>query len=292
MRDLPTAPMTDPYRLIRTPLGLPGSGRTRYGAAMALFARGLLGEAALEVYRICSPLDGQDPAPLLVERGLLPLPISASSGATRLARLLAEADGYLARLPGPGVTEVRHGLARAVATADPAPAAPNAVVERCLSPALRDLSRTHPSLAASMAAAASYLRWITYDGYRRDAIGAAFADGHAFASIVGAGAPFEAGDFDFGLFLIAPHVLYRDHAHPAPELYAPLTGPHGWRFGPDAPLVVMPAHVPVWNAPGAPHLTKVGARPFLCFYGWTRDVDDPAHVVPATDWSALEALRL
>lgn len=58
---------------VHIPLGLPGSGRQRYAAAMTLYQAGTISEAVLEVYRICSPLDGQDPAALLMERRL-PLP--------------------------------------------------------------------------------------------------------------------------------------------------------------------------------------------------------------------------
>jgi len=50
---------------VHIPLGLPGSGRQRYAAAMTLYQAGQISEAALEVYRICSPLDLQDPVPLL-----------------------------------------------------------------------------------------------------------------------------------------------------------------------------------------------------------------------------------
>ncbi len=67
MRDWRIAPMTEG---IHIPLGLPGSGRQRYAAAMTLYQAGLISEAALEVYRICSPLDGQDPVSLLQERRL------------------------------------------------------------------------------------------------------------------------------------------------------------------------------------------------------------------------------
>jgi hypothetical protein len=72
---------------------------------------------------------------------------------------------------------------------------------------------------------------VTYDRYPRAEIGARFLQGMPLPRSWGR-APFAARDFDLGLFLIAPHVLYRDHHHAAPELYAPLTGPHGWRFGP------------------------------------------------------------
>ena len=105
-------------------------------------------------------------------------------------------------------------------------------------------------------------------------------------------APFPPATLTLASFSSPPHVLYRDHHHAAPELYVPLTGPHGWRFGPGRPLVVKPALLPVWNPPQRPHLTKVGPTPFLALYGWTRDVQAAASVIPATDWPALEALRL
>jgi hypothetical protein len=285
----PIAQMSDPLHLVHTPLGEPGSGRVRYGAAMALHAKGLIPEAALEIYRICSPLDAQDPAPLLRERGLPPLP---APGVPCLEHLLDEARRYLATLPGPGPAEVRLGLTRAVATGKVPLPQHNAVLEAHLGAALDAVALSHAALAAAIAAAAPHLHWITYDRYPPEEIGPAFATGHAYTSLVGEGAAYAAGDFDFGLFLIAPHILYRDHAHRAPELYAPLTGPHGWRFEPGAPLTIKQAHEPVWNNADAPHLTKVGAVPFLCFYGWTRDVESPARVIPADDWATLEALIL
>jgi Dimethlysulfonioproprionate lyase len=292
MRKWHTAPMSDVLRLIHTPLGQKGSGRVRYGAAMALHARGELSEAALEVYRICSPLDSQDPVPMLAERGIAPPLPAQTTGTTALAHLRDEAARYLAGLAGEGAVEVRLGLMRARPADAPPVAAPHPVVEKYLGDALTLVQRTHPALALAIALAAPHLPWTTYDRYPAAMIGESFARSHAFASLAGEAAPFHAADFDFGLFLIAPHVLYRDHRHKAPELYAPLTGPHGWRFAPGAPLVIKAAHEPVWNNANQPHLTKVGPHPFLCFFGWTADVDAPAEVIPANDWAALEALRL
>ena len=206
--------------------------------------------------------------------------------------LIDEADRYLSTLPGPGVAEVRAGIAAARGGAVTLAPAPNAVVTAHLATALDQLVQTHPALAAAIAGAASHLKWLSYDEYPPDQIGEAFRTGHAYASIIGEDAAVPASDFDLGLFLIAPHVLYRDHCHKAPELYVPLTGPHGWRFGPGMPLIVKPAHHPVWNDPYAPHLTKVGAVPLLCLFGWTRDVAEVARVIPAPDWAELEALRL
>jgi hypothetical protein len=283
-------------RLLRSPLGLPGSGRLRYGAAMHFAAAGRIGPAVLEAFRVASASDRADPRQVLAERhlscdlldgGAGPDPVGA------IAWLVDEIDRYLATLPGPGVAEVRQGLARwrgGPVTA--AARAPNAVRDAWLAPALTQVAETEPGLAAAIAAAAPALGWITYDLYPPAEIGADFGRGHAYCSILGAEASVPAQDYDLGLFLIAPHVLYRDHCHPAPELYAPLTGPHGWRFAPGAPLVVKAAHEPVWNEPLRPHMTKVGPNPFLCIFGWTRDVLAPARVIAADDWPALERLRL
>lgn len=274
-------------------LGQPGSGRLRYAAAMHFHGQGLVSDEVLEVYRICSARDGEDPAGLLAARGLrLDLPPPDAPGlAIRL--LIDEIDRYLAGFDGPGIAEVRSLTAAwregPLTLPDPAP---NAVVADHLAPALAPLYGTHPALAGAIAGAASCLDWITYDLYEPEEIGARFLSGHAFASLIGEEAPIPARDFDMGLFLVAPHLLYRDHAHPAPELYAPLTGPHGWRFGPGTPLMVRPAHEPVWNDPEAPHMTKVGPVPFLCIFGWTKDVALPARVLPAEDWPELEALRI
>lgn len=274
-------------------VGAPGSGRIRYGAAMALYQAGQISAAQLEAYRVAAGNDAESPAALFAERGL-PSPLATpATPEPALQTLLHEADRYFATLSGPGIAEVRTGLAaqplgRPKAIVTPA----NAVVAAHMAAALAPLSLTRPALATAIAAALPHLGWITYDLYPVDQIGPTFGTSHAYATLVGATGNFVADNFDLGLFLIAPHTLYRDHRHLAPELYAPLTGPHGWRFGPDAPLHVKPAHHPVWNEPLRPHLTKVGPVPFLALFCWTRDTAAVAEVLPARDWDQLEALRL
>lgn len=293
MNGWPIVAMTDAARLIHAPLGEPGSGWVRYGAAMALYREGLLSEPVLEIYRICSPLDHQDPAPLLSDKGLPMPPLPSPDASADLRACLSEAAAYLATLQGAGVAEIRAGLAQWMdGPVTPFAPRPNAVIDTHLAPALAQLAPTHPALAAAIGAATPHLPWVTYDLYPVEQIGPDFGRAHAYVSLVGEEALIKAQGFDFGLFLIAPHVLYRDHRHAAAELYMPLTGPHCWRFGPDQPVAIRPAHVPVWNPSMQPHMTKVGAVPFLCFFGWTGDVTAPAEVLPATDWPALEALRL
>ena len=48
-------------KLLRLPLGEPGSGLARYGAAMHFFKRGKLDADRLEAYRMCCNLDFEDP---------------------------------------------------------------------------------------------------------------------------------------------------------------------------------------------------------------------------------------
>lgn len=279
-------------QLLHTPLGLPGSGRVRYGAAMELFQRGLVSEAQLDAYRDASPHDARDPEALLAERGLRPAPQLPATAAAAIGGLFTVAQDYLNGLSHPGHSEVSEGLRRCAGEVRDVTPSPDPVVTRWLAPALHEAERFHPQLAAAIAEAAPHLAWIRYDTYPRTAIGEGFADGHAFAAIAGGDAPIAATDFELGLFLIAPDVLYRDHRHPAPELYAPLTGPHGWRFAPSRPLIVKQAGEPVWNPSLRTHLTKVGPHPFLCLFAWTADVTAPAEVVAAQDWAALEASAL
>lgn len=281
---------------ICAPLGVAGSGRLRYGAAMHFNSIGLLSDAALEVFRICSPLDHEDPANLLGDLDLaheIPA-LKAVSGATAIRQLVAGISCYLGGLAGPGIGEIRAGMAKwGDGPATPLAAKRHGLVDSFMPDALGALAKTHPDLATAIGQAVPHLRWIEYGGYPAEQVGQAFLDNHAFAAIVGeSNAAIPAVDWELGLFLIAPHVLYRDHKHLAPELYAPLTGPHGWRFGVDKPLLIKPAHEPVWNQPFAPHMTKVGPTPFLCIYAWTGGVNIAAEIVPAPDWHDLETLRL
>jgi hypothetical protein len=276
-------PVGEALRDLTVPPGVPGSGRLRYVAAMDLWLAGEIPAETLEVYRICAALDGEDPTTLLAARGL------GLGHRGALLRLLAELDRCLSVCPGPGVAEVRAGLA--AARPSPAPPAPrlHPAVTTHLPAALAAMQATLPELTSAIGSASGALAWDAYDRYPPDRIGEGFRTGNAFAVLVGDDGPYSAGDFDLGLFLIAPQRVYRDHRHAAPELYLPFTGPHGWRFGPGTPLLVKPALEPVWNEPYAPHLTKVGPVPFLCLYAWTRDAQSAAEVIPADDWPELEA---
>jgi hypothetical protein len=201
--------------------------------------------------------------------------------------LIDEADHYLARFKGDGIDAVRAGIAKfgheavndTVTASEPA----------CghLDGALFVVNGAD-SLRAAIGAARPHLGWKTYDSYPPELIGGRFPVAHAFATLIGNGGFLASDDFELGLFLIAPKTFYRDHRHKAPELYAPLTGPHEWRFGPDAPWEEKPAHEPVWNDPMRIHATLVRDIPFLALYAWTQDINEAAMLVPAADWQAIE----
>src|SRR5262249_9655754 len=144
--------------------------------------------------------------------------------------LVEEIDRYLAEISGEGIADARNGIARArerelKITGAQEPAC--GWLDEALALA-RD--GRGGNLASAIARARPSLHWIAYD-YGSPEIGTRFPASHAFASLIGPDALMHVEDFDLGLFVIAPNTFYRDHHHKAPELYVPLTGPHGWRFG-------------------------------------------------------------
>jgi len=58
------------WQLIRTPLKVEWSGRTRYAAAMYFYNLNELTADELEIYRICSQLDHEDPLKIMADRGI------------------------------------------------------------------------------------------------------------------------------------------------------------------------------------------------------------------------------
>lgn len=53
------------FENLHTPLGVVGSGRVRYAAAMHFFEQGLMSDRELEAYRVCAKDDNADPLLLL-----------------------------------------------------------------------------------------------------------------------------------------------------------------------------------------------------------------------------------
>lgn len=106
------------FEELYAPLGLPGSGRRRYAAAMALRQAGQLSDLALEAFRVCSPLDHEDPSGLLttwrVAHELPPRPVRSAQVlvAGLLREILGSDDFFMA---GPD-RDIRARLAAMAAT--------------------------------------------------------------------------------------------------------------------------------------------------------------------------------
>ena len=221
--------------------------------------------------------------------------IGPVSSVSAIIALIREIKAHLeTRLPGePGVDEVLKGLAGTDLSPDkaverqPQDPPPSAFLDV----ALRSVPKPELGpLAEAIEAANPHLHWRHGGTYERDAVGASYEDGHAFCDLVGPEVKrgvILAEDFRLGLFVLGPGIFYRDHNHPAPELYLTLTGPTGWRFG-HGPWQDLPAGAVVWNEPGQIHATRIYDRPLLTVYSWTRSVLDKCHLHPADDWPEVE----
>ncbi|HVJ40532.1 MAG TPA: dimethylsulfonioproprionate lyase family protein [Dongiaceae bacterium] len=189
------------------------------------------------------------------------------------------------------LVDIRRRLRERLRPTTVAPIAPTAERPRGteLQPAL-DLARDQGAgaIVDALGAAGAYLEWVSYDSYPAADIGSHFPRRHRFASLIGPVDPSWSHDFDCGLLWIAPQTLYRDHHHPSPELYLPLTGPSLWRFGTDRPWIERQAGELIWNGANVVHATLVKEAPLLCLYAWTANVDAPAQVVRAADWHDIE----
>ena len=120
--------------------------------------------------------------------------------------LVREIDTYLGRFEGAGVSDVRAGIARWRDGPIRPISGRRLSVLGLLDQAVGCLAESgERSLANAIERAVPYLPWITYPGYDRDVIGARFAENHAHASFMGEEGLIKAGDYDLGLFIIAPN---------------------------------------------------------------------------------------
>ncbi len=136
-------------------------------------------------------------------------------------------------------------------------------------------------LCSAIASIEDELYWTQMDHYTDELLGQpGFKDNGAYSEIIGTSGFFTGNDFRMGLMLIGPGLHYRDHYHAAPELYWLLTGPIEYRRAPQKFEPVSTAST-IWNEPNEVHAMKIGDRPMLAVWAWTRDVDQLPVLVPA-----------
>jgi len=144
---------------------------------------------------------------------------------------------------------------------------------------LSELRMSESSLATALAAAADGLAWRQNPNYSDQAMGqTGYMDNYAYAEIIGRSGAYPGDDFLLGLMILGPNLHYRDHFHPAPELYWVLSHASEWKRGAGA-FVPRAAGETIWHEPWVPHATRTGNRPLLAVWAWTREVSEPAKLV-------------
>lgn len=137
-----------------------------------------------------------------------------------------------------------------------------------------------PDLAAALAAISDDLEWHQSEAYSDRVLGEGFMANYGWCEIIGPRGFFRGEDFLLGLLMLGPERHYKDHYHPAPELYWPLTGPSDWKRGAGG-FETRAAGEVIWHPPLRMHATRTGARPLLTVWSWTSDTGTPARLASA-----------
>jgi quercetin dioxygenase-like cupin family protein len=137
-----------------------------------------------------------------------------------------------------------------------------------------------PDVAAALAGIEEFLHWKQNPNYSDSVLGEGYMDNYAYAELIGPSGFFPGDDFLMGLMLLGPGRLYRDHHHPAPELYWLLTGPSEWRRA-EGDFTRRRAGETIWHPAGVSHATRTMEGPLLAIWAWTMDVSQPARLVEA-----------
>jgi hypothetical protein len=138
-----------------------------------------------------------------------------------------------------------------------------------LRPALVRIER--PELAPlrdAIGVAAHLFHWRQNPNYSVANMGEAFMAGYGYAEFAGPkDALFHAPDIRVGLLLLGPHLHYPPHAHPAEEIYHPLTEGGLWRCGQEDWRTV-PAGCAIHHPPMIVHETRAAESTLLALYCW------------------------
>ncbi len=135
-----------------------------------------------------------------------------------------------------------------------------------------------PALSASLSVLAPQLRWLQSPSYTDAVLGEGFSQNYAWCEIIGPQGFFPGFDFLLGFLLLGPHRHYKDHFHPAPELYWPLTAHSDWKKG-DGPFIPRAAGEVIWHPSMAIHATITYDKPLLAVFAWTNDTEIGARLI-------------
>jgi hypothetical protein len=147
-------------------------------------------------------------------------------------------------------------------------------------PCVAETMLFNASLAAAIASIEDALCWHQSPDYTDQLLGDGFSANYGWCQIVGPKGFFDGDDFRLGLLMLGPDRHYKDHYHPAPELYWPLTSGSLWKQG-EGGFAIKPAGAVVWHAPNEIHATRTNGQPLLAVWSWTRDTATAAKLVAA-----------
>jgi len=124
-----------------------------------------------------------------------------------------------------------------------------------------------PGMAAAMAAADEHATWTEY---APSEWAQPFVERMAAGFLVGPTAPVVSYDVSFGMFVVAPNTFYREHGHPAREVYVVVSGRTEF-LSSDGWITLGPGDASV-QEPEVTHALRTGSEGMLCFWAWTGDV--------------------
>jgi hypothetical protein len=151
-------------------------------------------------------------------------------------------------------------------------------VTRYFAGTIAETTMIEPELAAAIASLDGHLKWLQSKSYTDEILGEGFGENYGWCEIIGPQGFFKGDDFILGLLMLGPQRHYKDHYHPAPELYWPLTGPTEWKQG-SSGFEVNQAGAVIYHAPMVHHATKTAEHPLLTVWCWTKDTHTPAKLV-------------
>ncbi|MEZ5830012.1 MAG: dimethylsulfonioproprionate lyase family protein [Dongiaceae bacterium] len=133
-------------------------------------------------------------------------------------------------------------------------------------------------LGATISQAMPLFRWRQNPNYTVANMGAAFMAGYGYVEFAGPKeALFYASGIRVGLLLLGPGLHYPLHAHPAEEVYHPLTADGLWRRGDEAWRTVPAGHA-IHHPPMMPHESKATDRTLIALYCWRGDTRTEARL--------------
>ncbi len=175
-----------------------------------------------------------------------------------------------------GAASVLDRALPALRAASPVSIAPRSLpVADLLVSALSPL--TMPLARAIQDAMRSYC-WRQNPNYNAANMGAAFMAGYGYVEFAGPKeALFHAVAIRVGLLVLGPGRHYPTHAHPAEEVYHPLTAGGDWRRG-DEPWRQVAAGAAIHHPPMIAHETRAGSDTLLALYCWVGDTATEARL--------------